>query len=185
MFNLDFHQERFEYTQQKYFGKSTHIKLSESIRIPEFALTGLFRCRVTYSKNIENIEFIPHSYRNVTSLKLVEDNEIDYQFKYSDRKRLNQLFDMRGNCDDIIIIKKGYITDSFSANIVFFDGDKWITPNTPLLCGTQRAKLLFEKRIIENYITIADISGFEKAGLINAMQNLDNMQVINSYNIQE
>jgi len=184
LFNIEFHQARFEKAQKEYFGIKPKINLNEKIEIPEFAKKGLFRCRVTYSKQIEKIEFIPHQYREIKSLKLVEDNEIDYSYKYADRQRLNQLFEMRGNCDDIIIIKNGCITDSTFANIVFFDGKTWLTPDTPLLPGTQRSKLLVERKILECRITLSDIEKFEKAGLINAMQDLGKMPVVYFQNIQ-
>jgi 4-amino-4-deoxychorismate lyase len=178
LFNMEFHQQRLEKAGREFFGFSTHINLIKSIEIPEFAKTGLFRCRVTYSTQIEKIEFIPHQYREIKSLKLVEDNEIDYRFKYADRVRLIQLFEKRGSCDDIIIVKNGRITDSTFANIVFFDGEKWWTPDTPLLPGTQRAKLLITGKIFECPITPKDILIYGKAGLINAMNDLHEMPQI-------
>ncbi len=123
-------------------------------------------------------EFIPHEYRPVKSLKLVENNEIDYHFKYSDREKLNLLFELRGNCDDILIVKNGLITDSFVANVVLFDGLSWWTPDTPLLPGTQRSRLLQQKKIGKCRITPADLSKYQKIGLINAMQDLEEMPVI-------
>ena len=183
-FNLETHQARFEKAQVEYFGISPQIKLSEEIQIPEFAISGLFRCRVTYSKQIDKIEFIQHEYRKITSLKLVEDNDIDYRFKYTDRERLNLLFEKRGNCDDIIIVKNGYITDSFAANLVFFDGNIWWTPDTPLLLGTQRTRLIKEGKISECSITTSNLKKFKQVGLINAMQNLEMMPVIQSHHIQ-
>jgi len=183
LFNIKFHQARFEKAQKEYFGISPQIKLSEEIEIPEFAKKGLFRCRVTYSRQIEKIEFIPHQYREIKSLKLVEDDQIDYSFKYADRERLQKLFEKRGGCDDIIIIKNRFVTDSFAANLIFFDGEKWVTPDTPLLHGTQRTKLLEEKKIFVCSLTLDDIKKYEKIGLINAMQNLENMQIIHSQDI--
>jgi 4-amino-4-deoxychorismate lyase len=98
---------------------------------------------------------------------------MDYRFKYTNRERLNLLFEQRGNCDDILIVKNGFITDSFIANVVFFDGRKWWTPDTPLLPGTQRARLIHEKKISVCPVTPDDLPKYEKAGLINAMQDLD------------
>jgi 4-amino-4-deoxychorismate lyase len=184
LFNMEFHQARFEKACREYFGISAAINLPESIEIPEFAKTSLFRCRVTYSKQIEKIEFIPHQYREIKSLKLVEDNEIDYRFKTVDRERLNILFEKRGIRDDIIIVKNGRITDSTYANLVFFDGENWWTPDTPLLEGTQRKKLLSEGKIFECRITPSDIEKYKIFGLINAMQDLEKMPVIYSQDIQ-
>ncbi|HSO86349.1 MAG TPA: aminotransferase class IV family protein [Draconibacterium sp.] len=181
--NMEFHQLRFEKSCVEYFGIQPNINLMENIEIPAFAKKGIFRCRVIYSKQIEKIEFVPHQYREIQSLKLIEDNEIDYGFKYADRDRLNLLFEKRGICDDIIIVKNGCITDSTFANIVFFDGRKWLTPDTPLLTGTQRAKLLSENKIFKCRITPEDIQRYKKIGLINAMQDLEIMKPIDIKNI--
>lgn len=184
LFNIKFHQARFEKAQKEYFGISPKIKLNKEIAVPEFAKNGLFRCRVTYSKQIVSIEFIPYQFQKINSLKLVEGNEIDYRYKYSDREKLNQLFEKRGNCDDIIIVKNRCITDSFVANLIFFDGEKWWTPDPPLLSGTQRARLLEQGKIFECRITTQDLSKYKKVGLINALNNFEDMQIVQIENIQ-
>lgn len=183
LFNMEFHQERFEKSCAEYFGIDTKLHHLESIEIPEFAKNGLFRCRVTYSKQIDKIEFIPHQYKKIKSLKLLEDNEIDYRFKFDNRERLNCLFEQRGTCDDIIIVKNGCITDSSYANIIFFDGIRWWTPDSPLLPGTQRSKLLSENKISACRITYKDILKYKKAGLINALNNMEEMPEIEIENI--
>lgn len=183
LFNIEFHQARFEKARKEYFDISTEIKLWESIEIPEFAKSGLFRCRITYAEQIDKIEFILYQHREIQSLKLVEDDEIDYRFKYANRERLQKLFGNRGSCDDIIIIKNGCVTDSYAANLVFFDGKKWWTPDTPLLAGTQRKKLLTEGKILECRITSSDISKYKKVGLINALNDFEEMPVIDIANI--
>jgi len=183
LFNMEFHQARFEKACMENFGISNATNLIENIEIPDFAQKSLFRCRVTYTSQIEKIEFIPHQYREIKSLKLVEDNEIEYHLKYADRERLQKLFDNRGGCDDIIIVKNGCVTDSFAANLVFFDGEKGFTPDTPLLAGTQRKKLLTEGKIFERRITSSDISKYQKVGLINALNDFDEMPVIDIANI--
>ncbi|WP_340113887.1 aminotransferase class IV family protein [Maribellus mangrovi] len=184
LFNLEFHQHRFNLARKKAYSCSDLISLADSIQIPEKAKTGLFRCRVIYSEQIEKIEFIAHKYRPIKSLKLVEDNEIDYHLKYADRKRLNFLFNQRGDCDDILIVKNGCISDSYTANPVFWDGTSWWTPDTPLLSGTQRARLITEGKIKVWRITPADLPNYSKVGLINAMQDLENMPVIEVENVE-
>lgn len=176
--NLDYHQARFSLSRKIKFSADDEISLKKQIQIPDFAKTGLFRCRVIYGKQIDRIEFVPHVYRSVTTLRLIECDDIDYQFKYSDRKKLEAVFEKRDECDDIIIVKNGWITDSFAANLVFFDGEKWVTPDKPLLAGTQRARLLSEGQITSASITKYDLKNFQKAGLINAMNNLENMPVV-------
>jgi 4-amino-4-deoxychorismate lyase len=184
LYNLNKHNFRFNKARKEYIGLSDVIDLNEIIEIPENCKKGLFRCRVVYSKTIEKIEFIPHQFRIIRSLKLVEDNEIDYNFKFAKREKLQKLFEQHANCDDIIIVKNGCITDSFTANLIFFDGVKWWTPDTPLLQGTQRRFLIDESRIFECRITTNDLHKYKKVGLINAMWNLEDMPIVSTKNIQ-
>jgi 4-amino-4-deoxychorismate lyase len=74
---------------------------------------------------------------------------------------------------DVLIVKNGLITDTSFANIAFSDGNKWYTPDTPLLKGTQRAYYLAQGILTERRISPADLRGFTKARLINAMLDLN------------
>lgn len=181
--NIEEHNERFNRSRRRCFNAGKEIHLQDVIEIPGSAKNGLFRCRITYSEKIEKIEFIPHHYREIKTLKLVEGNHIEYGFKFAYRKALDNLFEQRGDCDDILIVKSGLITDSYTANTVFFDGAKWWTPNTPLLAGTQRSRLLGEKKIFECTISPEDILKYTLVGLINAMWDLEELKPIPVANI--
>ena len=178
LYNLSFHNRRLNKTRKEYFGVSEPLDLSGEVVIPENKKAGLYRCRVIYNPDIEKIEFLPHLYREIKSLKLVEDNLVDYRFKFADRSSLQKLFDEKGSCDDILIVKNGCITDSSAANPLFYDGKAWWTPDTPLLKGTQRARLIDEGKIFECRITPGDLHKYEKVGLINAMLDMEDMPVI-------
>ena len=183
LLNLEFHQERFNRSRKEYFESNKILLLEEIISIPEECKSGIYRCRISYTEKIEKVEFLPYQFRKVESLKLVYDDSADYRFKYSDRQYLTKLFGKRENCDDILIVKNGYITDSYTANPIFFDGEIWCTSDTILLPGTQRAKLLQEGKIFIQRITPDDLSKFSKVGLINAFQSIDNMPEIDIINI--
>lgn len=178
LYNLPYHHARLNAARREYFGVYETLDLREYISIPADKQVGLYRCRVIYAPGIQSIEFLAHEYRNIRSLKLVEDNSIDYRYKYADRRHLERLFEQRGDCDDILIVKNGCITDSYTANPIFFDGRTWWTPDTPLLPGTQRARLLEEKIIFERRITPADLPLYQKVGLVNALQDLADMPVV-------
>ena len=128
LFNLEFHNKRLNEARKACFGECNDLNLNELISVPDDKKKGLFRCRVTYSKHIEKIEFIPHIYRPVQSLILIVDNTIDYSYKYKNRDYLQSLFEQKGQADDILIVKNGFITDSYTANPVFFDGKIWWAP---------------------------------------------------------
>ncbi|WP_319503429.1 aminotransferase class IV [uncultured Draconibacterium sp.] len=178
LYNLEYHQARFDVARMKYFPNAPKLKLEELILIPETCKEGLFRCRVVYAEQVEKIEFLPHQYRSIDSIRLIVDNNIEYGSKYTDREQLQHLFELRGDCDDILIVQNNCITDSFTANPIFFDGQKWWTPDTPLLPGTQRARLLAENKISVCRITVNDLNNYQKIGLINALQNMDDMPVL-------
>ena len=135
-------------------------------------MRGIYKCRVVYSDKIIDVTFEKYSRRSVHGLKLVYDDGIDYAYKYEDKNCLLSLRERRGHCDDILIVKNGWITDTSFSNIVFFDGHKWITPASPLLKGTKRAFLLAAGLISEDEIAVADIRLFREAALINAMLEL-------------
>jgi 4-amino-4-deoxychorismate lyase len=178
LLNIAYHNRRFNAARKELSGKLSPTDLAGLIQIPGHCITGRFRCRILYNEADFKVEFIPYEYRKIRRLKLIYDNTIDYHLKYADRSHLDALFSRRGDCDDIIIVKNGCLTDSYVANLVFYDGKDWCTPDTPLLQGTQRASLLDKGVISEKRITIENYRGFKKAGLINAFNDLTNMPVI-------
>jgi 4-amino-4-deoxychorismate lyase len=170
--NLRFHQTRMNDAVQALFSTNNNISL-EKISVPEHCKRGLFKCRIIYREKIENIEFIPYQFPKIQALKLILDNEIDYALKFANRSNINLLFDKKGECDDILIVKNGLITDTSYANILFFNGKNWLTPALPLLKGTQRARLLSEEKIITADIRSGDLPQFQKVRLINAMMRFE------------
>jgi len=176
--NLEYHQTRMNRSMDELFPDAEKIDLAKAITIPENCKSGVFKVRVVYGSGVEKIEIEPYIFRTIQSLKVIHHESVDYHLKYTNRQVLQELFARRENCDDIIIIKNGLVTDSFAANLVFFDGEKWFTPTTPLLKGTKRRLLLDQKIISEKEIKEGNISGFQKVGLINAMIDLEEMPVI-------
>jgi 4-amino-4-deoxychorismate lyase len=178
LLNLEFHQERFERTRKEVLGLKKHPRMEEVIRIPEGLETGLLKCRLTYHKEIELIEFEPQLVHDIRTLKLVYADSIDYGYKYADRSELEELFRQRKECDDILVVKNGCLSDSFYANVVLWNGKHWETPDTPLLPGTMRASLLRKGSIRECRITPEDLPAYKVLKLINAMNNMENAREI-------
>lgn len=169
--NLELHQIRMNNARNLLFGCNDNVDLHAELRkyINNHQKESIQKCRIIYNKQIENIEFHPYIFPNIKSLKIVFSNQIDYSFKYENREIINRLFAQRQNCDDILIIKDGLITDTSYCNILFYNGKKWLTPQKPLLKGVQR-QFLMDNEIIETAnITISDLQKFTKARLINAM----------------
>lgn len=184
--NLEYHNERLNRSRKELFDCTYLIDLDEILNpyIGSVSSQNLYKCRIQYSKNIESIELLPYKLPSIASLKLVIYDRVDYSYKFSDRSQLNQLFEKRANCDDIIIVKNGLITDTSYANILFFNGKEWLTPAHPLLNGTQRASLLNQEQIRVANIRPEDLMHFEKARIINAMILFEDELDINILNIQ-
>jgi len=181
--NLEYHESRMNKSRKELFRVSDRIMLHPSILIPVDCKMGIFKCKVVYGTDIQNITFEPYVARKIKSLRLVEDNTITYNYKYTDRDRLNELLTKRGECDDILIVKNGFVTDTSFSNIVFYDGSDWVTPATPLLQGTMRSYLLDKKYVLEKEIKLGDLNLFQKARLINAMLPLEKGTDISVANI--
>lgn len=168
--NMDIHNERFNNSRKALFEVKDFIDLNEILKSQEYNKTGLYKSRVIYNEEIIKVEFVPYILKQVKSLKVVR-ADIDYSYKYEDRSDINKLFELRGSCDDILIVKNERLTDTSAANIAFFDNDRWYTPLYPLLKGTEREKLLREKRIFEEDLRLADLKRFNKAAIFSTMVN--------------
>ncbi|MGA9045614.1 aminotransferase class IV [Sulfuricurvum sp.] len=163
--HLSYHQERLEKSL-----RLLQIEKSYDLRalvIPPAA--GIYRCRFLYNADSYAIEFHPYTPKTITSLKLVTADSLDYALKYSDRENLNHLFDQRGMCDDVLIVKNGLLTDTTIANIALQIEGKWLTPNAPLLMGTTRTRLLKEGFLTPASLHIDDIAKATKIAIMNAM----------------
>lgn len=67
---------------------------------------NFYKARVVYgAQGVEAIEYAPYKMKEIHSLKVVEDDSIDYTYKSTDRSALNALVAQKGDCDEIIIVK--------------------------------------------------------------------------------
>lgn len=174
--NLKLHEIRLNRSRRKLYGLHDDLRLSDFIRVPEDCLEGVFRCRVIYGQEVVSTEFSPYVPASVRTLRLVHADTLAYDHKYIDRSSLTGLIN-RELANDILIVKNGYITDTSYSNIVFYDGKQWFTPDTPLLCGTMREKLLSDGIIKADRITVETLECFTHFRLINAMLGFDAPQL--------
>jgi 4-amino-4-deoxychorismate lyase len=175
--NMEYHRQRVDRTRLNFFPQGDSIDLVSHLSKSGFPDKGLFKCRVIYDRRIVSVEFLPYSVRPVKSLKVVESNSIHYDFKFEQRGALSALWEKRGDCDDIIIIRNNRVTDASYANLVFKRDNEWITPSDYLLNGTMRQSLLDKKLIKEELILRSALPSFEKVKLINAMLGLDSPEI--------
>jgi 4-amino-4-deoxychorismate lyase len=171
--NLSRHEQRMNRSLKMLCGSEEHIELETMLNALARPQEGLYKCRIVYDDVSREIEFVPYTYRSVQSLRIVEHDRIHYEFKYANRKLLDQLFTLRKDCDDVLIVKRGFVTDASYSNIAFRRKNQWVTPWSALLKGTQRQKLIEQNVIQEEDIRVEDIRSFESCKLINAMLEFD------------
>lgn len=168
-YNLEYHQQRMNRSRNDLFGIHEPVDLIEYFSNQKVPGQGLYKCRVIYGRELMETEYVPYRPKTVRSLRVVQHDSISYGYKFRDRRMIDELYEQRRGCDDILIVKNGFVTDSSFANIVFRNENGYFTPHTPLLPGTMRQKLLDDKRIQEKEIRLKDISSFTAFKLINAM----------------
>lgn len=176
--NLAQHQARYEQSLRQFYGKSA-VKIYDLLEILQknTALwttleSPLVRCRIDYHATDYHIKCFSYQRKTYRTFQPVIDDDIDYGLKYADRTRLNALLQQKGDCDEIMIIKQGCVTDCSIGNLIFRQGEQWFTPDTPLLAGTQRAFLLAQGKIQTRRILLENIPHFEEIRLINALNGL-------------
>ena len=169
---LPYHQARLEKAMKQFYPTREVINLAESLQKTDFPAKGLYKCRVVYDSEIRLLEYVPYLRREIHSLKIVHSDQESFPYKPEDRSGYNAAFAQRGECDDVLMVRNGWLTDSSYANIALFDGKNWFTPRTPLILGVNRAELLEMGKIREKDIKLADLSSYTQIALFNAMIEL-------------
>jgi len=166
---LAYHQLRMESAMSGRYPDAPVPLLNEILHQVAFPLAGLYKCRVIYDSEIRKIEFHPYSLPVIRSLKIVETDMPSLPYKPADRSGFHALFAQRGDCDDVLLVKNGLLTDTSYCNIALYDGKYWFTPRVPLLTGVNRAQLLAEGRLIEKDIKVEELVNFQCIVLFNAL----------------
>ncbi len=167
--NLPLHEARMNATRMHFAPHVAPIGLQKWLDGAPISEERI-KARVVYDVDgVRETTFETYKRRNIERLRLVEDNAINYTFKSTDRSELNRLQALRDGCDEVLIMKRGLITDTSFTNVAFFDGQRWLTPAQPLLRGTMRQWLLQRGEIAEAQLTPASLASFQRIMLFNAM----------------
>jgi 4-amino-4-deoxychorismate lyase len=172
------HEKRMFRSRNALFGEKNPLFLHQVIRIPREFSSGIIRCRVDYGIKIDEVKFTPYRLKPLKRFQVVVNEEIEYPFKFSDRSALESLLMKKNTADEIILVQQGLITDTSFSNLIFYDGQNWITPSTPLLNGTCRERLIREKKITERKISLQELDSFLGFKIINAMIYPEDMEMI-------
>lgn len=171
--HAEWHERRFLRSYLREFGQQPSYSLLDGLKIPEEFRKGKNRLRILYNSKETKAEIEPYQTAPLNRLRLIEAPEIDYSLKWTDRSALNRLKEQKGEADDVLILQEGLIQDTSYCNVVFFDGKDWLTPSTPLLEGTARARLIAEGKIVPRELTLSDLPKMQGFRLVNALREFE------------
>lgn len=166
---LPFHQARLEKTMSEFFPNNEFISLEKYLKTIHYPSQGLFKCRVVYDTVIREMEITAYIRRQIQSLRIIQSDIQQLNYKSENRTDYEQVFAKRGNCDEIIVFKNGLLTDTSFSNIALYDGISWYTPKHPLIYGVNRAELINLGLLTEIDIKMTDLLNFKRIRLFNAM----------------
>jgi 4-amino-4-deoxychorismate lyase len=175
--NLPYHEARMSNSINAISHRDIAIDLKGYLNSIHVPASGLFKTRIIYETEIRKVEFVPYTIKPVQSLKLVHSDAIEYDHKFLDRSLLQDLFSQRGELDEILIVKNGFITDTSYSNVIFKKGKKWFTPKHYLLNGTMRKYLLDNGKISEAVIDVHNYLEYESVKLVNAMLGMEGEEI--------
>lgn len=186
--NPEFHLERIRNSRSTLWNNTktndfenlfNELELKE---LKELIPEQIYKLKVIYNSQSNQFTITPYYKRNITSLKQVVADGLEYPLKYTDRRNIEHLLSdsLKDKEDkensDIIIIKNGFVTDSSYANLVFAKNNELFTPKECLLKGTKRAKYLKEGQILEKSIRAEEIQLNDSVFLINSMLDIGEIQ---------
>lgn len=171
LFHIDRHQRRVDLTLLAHFGGLTKINLAAVLAQQNLPAAGLFKIRVTYGREVVAVDIDRYERKAVERVELVDAPRIDYRYKYADRAALDALREGLTVGTEPIIVQSGVVTDAIYANVCFFDGSRWVTPERPLLHGVAREVAIAAGEIFPAQILATDVRDvkYSKVRLINCM----------------
>ena len=171
--NLAAHQSRVNRTLHAFNASNHSIELASIVDELTLPAEGLYKLRISFDlKGNYQSACSAYQYKQIQNFVLVDIKGQGYDYKFSNRDWINEALIQSGK-DEIMMHDGGLIKDCSYTNIVFYDGVNWYTPATPLLEGTQRAKLIEAGVIQPKALYVQDIPNFKKFKCINAMMHWD------------
>jgi 4-amino-4-deoxychorismate lyase len=174
--NIFYHQKRFDNTRKALWNQEKKILLQKQIVIPS---QGKYRIKVEYDTDIRNVTCKPYESKRVFKKIVLRQADFLYDFKYCERECF-EIKDDIDEVDDILFVKKGFLTDTTIANIALMVDSQWKTPKKPLLKGTMRQKLLEQGLLKEENLSIDKLKTAKKFAIMNALigfKILKNIQI--------
>jgi len=175
---IPLHQERMTRARSHFFNCADTISLAAVLEIPEILKKQKVKCRISYSRTIDEIEYEIYVPKEIQKIQCVYDDSAWYDHKLKNRDALLLLLDKRGTAEEVLIVRNGYITDTSYANVVLRKENKWYTPDIPLLPGTRRTHYLQNGILSEAQIKPSELCQYDELRLINAMLSMEESATI-------
>ena len=170
--HLSDHTDRMRRTAD-YFGfTAPTLPTDLASLIPDELRTGTVRCRVVYDHTLREVTFTPYRRRHIEQLFAVDAGTTTYAFKYADRAPLARPDVPLEASDELLFVREGLLTDTSYTNLVLRRGRELVTPDTFLLDGTCRRRLLREGVVHTEPVRLHDLPTYDELLLINAMMPL-------------
>ena len=170
--HLSDHTDRMRRTTDHFGFTAPTLPTDLASLVPDELRTGTVRCRVVYDHTLREVTFTPYRRRHIERLFAVDAGMTTYAFKYADRAPLARLDVPLGASDELLFVRDGYLTDTSYTNLVLRRGRELVTPDTFLLDGTCRRRLLREGVVRTEPVRLHDLPTYDELLLINAMMPL-------------
>lgn len=170
--NINLHQHRIDNTFAQFFTDKS-FELLTIFNNCNFTNNEKLKCRIFYNETQQHIDLQIYKPKKVIEFKLIEMAELEYSYKFTQRKILEKFTNEH---QEILITQQGKITDTSYSNLIFLKENQWFTPNTFLLNGTQRQNLLQQNKISETEISTDNLAEFSHFKMINAMLDFESSE---------
>jgi 4-amino-4-deoxychorismate lyase len=171
---LPYHEKRMKATRSFFYGIYDDVSLSDVIEVPAELQEGLFRCRVSYDKNIKDVDFYKYELKENSKILLLEiGKNYDYSFKFEDRVFFKNALEENPDVDDVLFLSNGFVTDCTYTNVILFDGNQWVTPDTQLLTGVKRQFYIDNGVVIVKKVKADHLVDYQKIAFINSMRDFE------------
>jgi len=144
---------------------------------------GRWKLRFEYSASgLICIDPRPYRIQQISRLVLRDlptDTPLDqlYPFKFRDRSMIDTGMKQLEATEHAVFLYNGMVTDAAHASLAFRHNDRWYTPDTPLLPGTTRCRLLQSGVLQLARITRDTLRHYHEVCLINAMMPLRTLRL--------
>ncbi|MEZ5045657.1 MAG: aminotransferase class IV [Chitinophagaceae bacterium] len=179
--NVQKHIDRLEKTCQTVWQQSPSYLQELRTEIERIQVDSVHKIRLQYNIQQYKISTTPYTPKDIKSIVVVEDNDIDYALKYSNRHCFDKHLKLLEPNSELIIVQEGRITDSSFSNLIFFDQEKWVTPQKPLLYGIQRDNILLQNLAKPKDIFVDELNTFSHIMFVNAMLAWSQMIIKNPF----